>query len=225
MTKEDEAKLLTAAGRSDSPALLPLLVLAMDTGLRASETRALQQKDLELKWDSGTIVSGRLIVPKSKTEAGTGRTIPLTRRLCGVLTLWLSRFPELKPESFVVPRHRIACRGGKLEHHLYDVDLGKPLGPWKRAWKHACLQEANLSYRWHDLRHTFVSRLAENPAVSRGNDPIARGPRQQANAPALQPDQESLEGCGNRCPGRHEIDFTETRNRIGVGTKTGTTGT
>jgi integrase len=28
------------------------------------------------------------------------------------------------------------------------------------------LKTAKLHYRWHDCRHTFVSRLAENPAVS-----------------------------------------------------------
>ncbi len=28
------------------------------------------------------------------------------------------------------------------------------------------VKEAKLYYRWHDLRHTFVPRLAENPAVS-----------------------------------------------------------
>jgi integrase len=166
VSKEDEAKLLATVGQSDSPALLPLFVLGMDTGLRASELRALRHKDLELTWDSGAIVSGRLIVPKSKTEAGVGRTVPLTRRVCAVLTLWLSRFADATPLSFAFPRHRIACRGGKLEHHLYDVDLAKPIGSWKRAWRHACVKEAKLSYRWHDLRHTFVSRLAENPAVS-----------------------------------------------------------
>ena len=26
--------------------------------------------------------------------------------------------------------------------------------------------KSDVAYRWHDLRHTFVSRLAENPAVS-----------------------------------------------------------
>ncbi|HEY6418246.1 MAG TPA: hypothetical protein VIX59_04515 [Candidatus Binataceae bacterium] len=25
---------------------------------------------------------------------------------------------------------------------------------------------AKVDYRWHDLRHTFVTRLAENPSVS-----------------------------------------------------------
>ena len=35
----------------------------------------------------------------------------------------------------------------------------------ERAWKYAC-RRSGVAYRWHDLRHTFVSRLAENPAVS-----------------------------------------------------------
>jgi len=72
----------------------------------------------------------------------------------------------VRSEHTPITRHRIACRGGKLEHHPYDVTLAKPIGSWKRAWRHACVKEAKLSYRWHDLRHTFVSRLAENPAVS-----------------------------------------------------------
>ena len=48
---------------------------------------------------------------------------------------------------------------------MYEVDLDKQIGSWKRAWKYAC-SKAKVAYRWHDLRHTFVSRLAENPHVS-----------------------------------------------------------
>jgi len=36
---------------------------------------------------------------------------------------------------------------------------------WKNAWRTA-RAAAGLTYRWHDARHTFVSRLAENPHVS-----------------------------------------------------------
>ena len=48
---------------------------------------------------------------------------------------------------------------------MYDVDLTKPIGEWKSAWKIA-RSTAKLNYRWHDARHTFISRIAENPNVS-----------------------------------------------------------
>src|SRR5262245_37018130 len=41
---------------------------------------------------------------------GTGRAIPLTRRACAALTLWLSRSPQASSNSFVFPAYRI---GGK----------------------------------------------------------------------------------------------------------------
>jgi integrase len=92
---------------------------------------------------------------------GTGRTIPLTSRACGALSLWLTRFP-MEPDHYVFPRHHIGGRGV-----LYGFDLNRPLRSWGRAWREA-LKTTGLQYRWHDLRHTFVSRLAENPAVSEG---------------------------------------------------------
>jgi integrase len=135
---EDERRLLQSVGASDSPALLPLFILTTDTGLRASEARALRRKDLELIWHNGEIVRGKVIVPKSKTEAGRGRTIPLTRRACATLTLWLSRFPHAEAQSYVFPYHRVAGRGGRAEHHIYAVDLNCPIGSWKRAWNYLC---------------------------------------------------------------------------------------
>jgi integrase len=39
------------------------------------------------------------------------------------------------------------------------------MGEWKTAWR-AALKTDGLSYRFYDLRHSFVTRLAENPAVS-----------------------------------------------------------
>jgi integrase len=165
ISREDEERILAAIRDSRSPALLPLFVLSVDTGLRASELRSLHIRDLNVKWRDGSIETGWLTVSKSKTEGGTGRTVPLTRRVCAVLTLWLSRFGQLTPGAFVVPRHKIGFTGNSRRSDLYAVDPSRPLGSWKKAWRGA-LNAAGLHYRWHDCRHTFISRLAENPAVS-----------------------------------------------------------
>jgi integrase len=165
VSPEEEEKLLAAAKQSRSPALLPLLALAFDTGLRAGEVQALRYQDFSLEWEKGVIVRGELMVRKSKTTAGTGRTVPLTKRVCVSLTLWLSRFPEAVPASYVFPKHKVGIGGDDAEPLVYDVDLSRHMGSWRSAWKTACTT-ADLTYRWHDLRHTFVSRLAENPNVS-----------------------------------------------------------
>lgn len=49
ISSSDERKLIDAITKSRSPALLPLFVLSLDTGLRASEVRSLRRKDLKLE--------------------------------------------------------------------------------------------------------------------------------------------------------------------------------
>jgi integrase len=51
------------------------------------------------------------------------------------------------------------------QRHRSGIDLNRPIGSWKKAWRDI-RKTACLNYRWHDCRHTFISRLAENPAVS-----------------------------------------------------------
>jgi integrase len=165
ISREHEERILAAIRQSRTPALLPLFVLSVDSGLRASEVRGVRHRDLTLKWRDSVIESGWLMVSKSKTEGGTGRTIPLTRRACAVLSLWLSRFPDAGPDSYVFPRYMVGFTGNSRRSDLYAIDLSRPIGSWKKAWRDA-LKAAGLHYRWHDARHTFVSRLAENPAVS-----------------------------------------------------------
>jgi integrase len=165
--KEHEDKLLAAVQASRAHALLPLFILSIDSGLRASEVRELRLGQLSLQWKDGAITSGELIVAKSKTEAGTGRTVPLTSRACAILTLWLSRVACKSPEDYVFPCHEVGIAGNKREPTMSHVDSSRPIASWKTAWYNAC-GAAGLRYRWHDLRHTFVSRLAENPNVSEG---------------------------------------------------------
>lgn len=165
ISRVDEERILAAIRESRSPGLLPLFVLSVDTGLRASELRNLHRRDLALTWGGGAIEQGWIAVSLSKTEGGAGRTIPLSRRACAVLTLWLSRFPSAGPEAYVFPAHKIGFTGNSRRSNLYAVDLSRPIGSWKKAWRDA-LRATGLHYRWHDCRHTLVSRLAENPTVS-----------------------------------------------------------
>jgi len=48
---------------------------------------------------------------------------------------------------------------------MFGVELEKPMGQWKHSWESA-REKAGVECRWHDLRHTFISRLAESPDVS-----------------------------------------------------------
>jgi integrase len=94
--------------------------MAIDTGLRASEMRAVRYQDLELAWKHGAVVAGRLMVPKSKTDAGTGRVIPYADAPpLQALSSWIARFSDVDPESYVFPHHRVACHVEFFEHHLY----------------------------------------------------------------------------------------------------------
>jgi integrase len=164
---EHEVTLRAACGNSLAPALLPLFSMAIDTGLRAAELQSLRRKDLVLQFsqDGATILSGEVIVPKSKTEAGKGRSVPLTRRVCLILCDWLARFPDANENSYVFPRHSVQMlKGGKVTE-LREIRLTEPMRSWQRSWRKV-LKDTSLKYRWHDLRHTFVTRLAENPDVS-----------------------------------------------------------
>ena len=66
---------------------------------------------------------------------------------------------------FVFPRHSVGFTGYKRKAHVHGVRFDLPIGQWKKAWKDACLA-AWVRYRWHDLRHTFITHLAERPEIS-----------------------------------------------------------
>jgi integrase len=91
--------------------------------------------------------------------------VPLTQRACAVLTLWLAHFADAGPEAFVFPQHSVMLLKGGRSARIYAVRLDRAMGTWKTAWYQA-LKRAQLTYRWHDLRHTFVTRLAESPRIS-----------------------------------------------------------
>jgi integrase len=74
------------------------------------------------------------------------------------------RWPNAKPGDYVFPTEKLMFKGeGAPEKGIMtssDVDPGKPLGAWKRAWNTA-KKTAGVECRIHDLRHHFISALAQ----------------------------------------------------------------
>jgi len=156
LTAEEETRLLDAASKSRCRSLYPVIMLAINTGMRASEIRG-------LKWAQVDFLANSLTVGKSKTAAGTGRIIPLNARAVAVLSHWRGLFPGVEPVHYVFPHEKYGLAGNDRKQCAYEIIPTEPMHRWKVAWESA-RKAANVACRFHDLRHTFISRLAESQA-------------------------------------------------------------
>jgi integrase len=151
-TEEEEALLCTCA-KSRSRSLLPAITLALYTGLRYSELRL-------LRWRQVDFVNHAVTVGKSKTPYGTGRSIPLNGRAMNAMTMWAIEFPNRKPSHYVFPSEKVGVAGDDRIPAVFDTNPEKAIGSWKVAWTTA-REAAGVTCRFHDLRHTTVTRLLE----------------------------------------------------------------
>jgi integrase len=163
LSREEETRLLKAIRECTSPALGPLFIVSIDSGLRASEIRNLRRGDVTLATGDGC--DSEIVVRRSKTEAGTGRVVPLTSRAAAALAAWLAKLPEAGPDAYLFPRHSVGFAKEGKGTAIANIDFNRPMKGWKSAWSRA-RSNAGVEARWHDLRHTLVSRLAENPTIS-----------------------------------------------------------
>jgi integrase len=149
----DEKKLLDGCADSRSRSLLPAVLLALNTGMRYSELRL-------LRWEQIDLGRRTVRVGKSKTDAGTGRTIPLNDKAMKVIKFWAEQFPKRKPGHFAFPSERYGAGGDDFEPTVFDVDPDTPIGSWKEAWE-SVKRKTGVEVRFHDLRHTCVTRMLE----------------------------------------------------------------
>jgi integrase len=160
LSTDEQHRILTACKASRSRSLHPAVLLAMHSGLRNQELRLLRWRQIDL-------LEGTLTVGKSKTSGGEGRVIPLSKTALKRLEEWRREFPEAAPAHFVFPSERYGLAGEegyqKGKALPYSVRPDVPIGSWKTAWT-AARKASGVSCRWHDLRHTFVSRMAEGQA-------------------------------------------------------------
>jgi integrase len=149
----DQKRLLDGCADSRSRSLLPAVLLALNTGMRYSELRL-------LRWEQVDFQRRTVRVGKSKTEAGTDRVIPLNDKAAKVLKFWSDLFPDRKPAHFTFPSERYGAGGDDFEPTVFDVDPETPIGSWKESWE-SVKRRTGVVVRFHDLRHTCVTRMLE----------------------------------------------------------------
>ncbi len=169
ISPEEESALIQACGKSRSRSLVPFVTLAIETGARYGVIRTLQ-------WGCVDFENRCLKWGKDKTASGTGRVVPLSQRAVAALSFWATHFPERKPDHYVFPAERYGAGGDEFSPKAYHVEPSKPIGSIKEAWEAARLRAAQilkggredsdsgeepvpLACRFHDLRHTAVSRM------------------------------------------------------------------
>jgi integrase len=164
-SKDQKTSLLEAAipqpgdatkAKSRSPYIRPALQLAFNAGMRDAEIR-------NLTWAQIDLDKRFLIVGRSKTDAGEGRTIPLNNTLFRALIdhcrWYTDRFGSIKPEWYVFPG-----RVGRPEKgRERPLDPTKPVTSFKTAWA-SVRDRAGVAGRFHDTRHTLITELAESGA-------------------------------------------------------------
>lgn len=127
---DDEEKRLRVAIVKRFPKHLPEFDIALNTGMRKGEQYTLEWPEVSL---------GRKRIRLDKTKNGSDREIPLNRTC-------IAAFEEL---------HARRPHNGRVCQSKFGRDLNHP-----RKWFELALKEAKISnFRWHDLRHTFISRL------------------------------------------------------------------
>ncbi|MFC2164032.1 tyrosine-type recombinase/integrase [Acidobacteriota bacterium] len=113
--------------------LSPILIVALNTGMRRGEI-------LNLKWSQVNFEKGEIRVVK--TKSGSPRIVDMNSRLATVL-LQLRNVNGGSSSVFINPK------------------TGEPFTTVRRSFEAACKRADIQGLRFHDLRHTFASRLIE----------------------------------------------------------------
>ena len=146
LSGEEERRLLDAADQNRSQNIRTMIRVSLLTGFRSGELS-------EMTWERVDFANRMMIVGKAKTKAGSGRQVPMNADLFEVLTAhaqWFTeRFGQANPEHYVFPWGS-----------PYPSDPTRPTVELKTAWE-TIRKKAGVECRWHDLRHTVCTKMAE----------------------------------------------------------------
>ncbi len=115
------------------PHLKPIVIVALHTGMRRGEILGLRWKQVDLEAQ---------IIRVENTKSGSNRLIPINRVLMG-------EFEALRASQ------------GTSGLIFANPRTGAPYTEVKKSFKAACKAAEIKDLRFHDLRHTFATRLIE----------------------------------------------------------------
>ncbi|HXW68163.1 MAG TPA: site-specific integrase, partial [Dissulfurispiraceae bacterium] len=114
------------------PHLKPIVVTALNTGMRRGEI-------FRLKWEQVDLKHGFILLKSDETKNGERREIPINATLRTTLQGLTRRLD--------------------VPYVFFDPATGKPYGEVKRSFKSALRRAKIQDFHFHDLRHTFASHL------------------------------------------------------------------
>jgi len=153
LLEDEESNLRRALLESESTAARTAVFLALSTGMRSIEIKTLQ-------WWQIDFGNRMVTVGESKSDAGTGRQIPMTPELFTVLEAhrdwYIRRFGEAREGWYLLPAGPRGRKNGKGRKE----DPTKPIGTIRTAFD-SMKKRAGVECRFHDLRHTVCTKMAE----------------------------------------------------------------
>ena len=112
--------------------LHPMILVSINTGLRQGEL-------FTLRWDNVNLEQALLTIEGAYAKSGKTRHIPLNTEALQALKAWREQTTDTR--------------------FVFASKDGKPFDNVKKAWA-GILKKAEIdSFRWHDMRHHFASRL------------------------------------------------------------------
>ncbi|MBW8189671.1 site-specific integrase [Neiella marina] len=110
----------------------PIVLLAMNTGMRRGEI-------FQLTWSAIDLSIPSLEVKSGTAKSGKGRHIPLNLTVLEMLKDWRKQTSS--------------------ETYVFEGAEGKPLTDIKKGWAGVVKQAELVEFNFHDLRHHFASKL------------------------------------------------------------------
>ena len=133
--EDDERRLLAAA----NPNLRGIIIALLDTACRPGEI-------LSLQWKDANLIRRELQVQAAKSKTRTGRVVPISSRLMGVLEM-----RRLDP----------AGQPHGPEAYVFGDAIGRRIRSVRNAWDRAREKAGLGDLQLRDLRHEAGSRFAE----------------------------------------------------------------